>query len=75
MIISIFILVVHVSSAPRYSQQDENTQNQAGLRTDDRTLISGAISFSNKNVADVQTPITDIFMLHIDTRCDHPIGV
>jgi CBS domain containing-hemolysin-like protein len=51
-----------------YSQQDERTQSQAGLRTDDRTLISGAISFSNKTVSDVQTKIDDIFMLHIDTR-------
>jgi metal transporter CNNM len=42
-------------------------RSQAGLRSDDRTLISGAISFSNKTVADVQTKIDEIFMLHIDT--------
>lgn len=42
-------------------------RSKAGLRSDDRTLISGAISFSNKTVADVQTKIDEIFMLHIDT--------
>jgi len=43
-------------------------KNESGLKSDDRTLISGAISFSNKTVADVQTKIDAIFMLHIDTR-------
>jgi CBS domain containing-hemolysin-like protein len=49
------------------------SQHEHMLSQDEANLIRGAIDLSSKTVADLSTPLDDVFMLDIDTKLTRPV--
>ena len=51
--------------------ESEHHQKKTGLTTEDGKLLKGALTFKDRNVGDVMTPVSNCYFLSDSTQLDH----
>ena len=57
----------------RIHVENPDAQEESGLNKDDGNLLTGALEYKDKTVADVMTTIEKVFMLDSQTRLTFPV--
>ena len=57
----------------RIHVENPDAQEESGLNKDDGNLLTGALEYKDKTVADVMTTIEKVFMLDLQTRLIFPV--